>query len=67
LQFLSARTNKRTDNYGGTFENRSRIVFECLEEIKKRVPSDFLLSMKLNSCVSRRSLEALCRHASKSD
>ncbi|GAA5872557.1 hypothetical protein JCM16303_004563 [Sporobolomyces ruberrimus] len=48
-QFLSARTNKRTDDYGGSFENRSRIVFEALAEIKKRVPKDFLLSMKLNS------------------
>ncbi|GAA5896673.1 uncharacterized protein JCM6883_006976 [Sporobolomyces salmoneus] len=48
-QFLSARTNKRTDNYGGNFENRMRIVFECLEELKKRVPKDFILSMKLNS------------------
>ncbi|GAA5872565.1 hypothetical protein JCM16303_004565 [Sporobolomyces ruberrimus] len=48
-QFLSARTNKRTDAYGGSFENRSRIVFECIAEVKKRVPRDFLLSMKLNS------------------
>lgn len=48
-QFLSARTNKRTDDYGGSFENRMRIVFEVLDEIKKRVPKDFLLSMKLNS------------------
>ncbi|GAA5942309.1 uncharacterized protein JCM15063_002966 [Sporobolomyces koalae] len=48
-QFLSARTNKRTDDYGGNFENRSRIVFEVLDEIKKRVPKNFLLSMKLNS------------------
>jgi len=30
-QFLSARTNKRTDDYGGNFENRSRIVFEILD------------------------------------
>ncbi|GAA6059106.1 hypothetical protein JCM10212_002077 [Sporobolomyces blumeae] len=48
-QFLSARTNKRTDAYGGSFENRSRIVFEALDEMKKRVPKDFILSMKLNS------------------
>jgi hypothetical protein len=48
-QFLSARTNLRTDNYGGSIENRSRFLFEILDEIKKQVPSDFLLSIKINS------------------
>ncbi|KAL7416323.1 NADH oxidase [Mrakia frigida] len=49
-QFLSGRVNKRTDNYGGSLENRSRIVFRIFEEIKRRVPAnDFLLSIKMNS------------------
>jgi 2,4-dienoyl-CoA reductase-like NADH-dependent reductase (Old Yellow Enzyme family) len=49
-QFLSSRVNKRTDDYGGPLENKSRIVFRIIEEIKKRVDtSKFLLSMKLNS------------------
>lgn len=48
-QFLSARTNKRTDDYGGSIENRSRIIFRVIEEIKKQVPADFLLSIKINS------------------
>ncbi|KAJ9112703.1 hypothetical protein QFC22_006205 [Naganishia vaughanmartiniae] len=49
-QFLSSRVNKRTDDYGGPLENKSRIVFRIIDEIKKRVDtSKFILSMKLNS------------------
>lgn len=49
-QFLAESTNKRTDQYGGNLENRSRIIFEIIDEIKKRVnDSSFILSMKLNS------------------
>ena len=35
-QFLSPYTNKRTDEYGGTFENRMRIVLEIIEDIANR-------------------------------
>ncbi|TKA29800.1 hypothetical protein B0A50_03164 [Salinomyces thailandicus] len=49
-QFLSPTTNKRTDDYGGVFANRSRIVFEIIAEIKRRVPDPgFFLCVKLNS------------------
>lgn len=49
-QFLSLTTNKRTDEYGGSFENRSRIVFEIIEEIHRRVPDPkFIVCVKLNS------------------
>ncbi|KAE8210202.1 hypothetical protein CF327_g5902 [Tilletia walkeri] len=48
-QYLSGRTNKRTDDYGGSLENRSRIVVEAVEAIKARVPKDFSISLKLNS------------------
>ncbi|KAK0529406.1 NADH-dependent flavin oxidoreductase [Tilletia horrida] len=48
-QFLAPSTNKRTDQYGGSLENRSRIIFEIIEAIKARVPSDFSISIKLNS------------------
>jgi len=51
-QFLSPTTNQRTDDYGGSFENRSRIVFEIISEIDRRVrqhdPS-FIVCVKLNS------------------
>ena len=44
-QFLSGRVNRRTDNYGGSLENRFRIVRRALEEIRRRVPDEkFMLS-----------------------
>lgn len=54
-QFLSSRVNKRTDKFGGSLENKSRIVFRVIEEIKKRVDtSKFLISIKMVSyCRSR--------------
>jgi|UniRef100_K3XCH6 2,4-dienoyl-CoA reductase-like NADH-dependent reductase (Old Yellow Enzyme family) len=39
-QFFQSVTNKRTDMYGGTFENRVRILFVVLDAIKKVFPSD---------------------------
>ncbi|KAI9754612.1 MAG: hypothetical protein M4579_004641 [Chaenotheca gracillima] len=48
-QFLSRTTNKRTDKYGGSLENRSRIIFEIEEAIRKRVPQDFIVGIKINS------------------
>ena len=49
-QFISPTTNKRTDKYGGSLENRSRIIFEIFDEIKKRVNDDTVsLGIKLNS------------------
>ncbi len=49
-QFLSLTTNKRTDEYGGDLDNRSRIVFEIIEEVHRRVndPS-FIVCVKMNS------------------
>jgi 2,4-dienoyl-CoA reductase-like NADH-dependent reductase (Old Yellow Enzyme family) len=49
-QFLSLTTNKRTDEYGGDLDNRSRIVFEIIEEVKRRVPDpSFIVCVKINS------------------
>jgi len=49
-QFLAQTTNKRTDKYGGSLENRSRIIFEIVDEIKKRVKDEsFSISIKINS------------------
>ena len=38
-QFLDAKTNKRTDEYGGTLENRFRLLKEILEEVLKVFPA----------------------------
>jgi 2,4-dienoyl-CoA reductase-like NADH-dependent reductase (Old Yellow Enzyme family) len=48
-QFLAPGTNHRTDKYGGDLENRSRLIFEIADEIRKRVPPSFLIGVKLNS------------------
>ena len=49
-QFLSGTTNKRTDNYGGSIENRARIIFEIIEAIQAKVnDKKFSISLKLNS------------------
>ena len=48
-QFLSPTTNRRTDKYGGNLENRSRLILEIAQEIRKRVPSSFVVGIKINS------------------
>jgi 2,4-dienoyl-CoA reductase-like NADH-dependent reductase (Old Yellow Enzyme family) len=47
-QFLSAEINKRDDEYGGSLENRSRIIREILEGIRTQCGSDFLLGLRLS-------------------
>lgn len=46
--FLSPFTNDRTDEYGGSAENRARIVLEIAEEIRRRVPRDFPVSVRVS-------------------
>jgi len=48
-QFLSQTTNKRTDQYGGSLQNRARIILEIEAAIRKRVSQSFILGIKLNS------------------
>ncbi|KAE8449909.1 hypothetical protein EG329_007386 [Mollisiaceae sp. DMI_Dod_QoI] len=48
-QFLSQSTNKRTDKYGGSLENRLRLTLEIADEVRKRVSSSFIVGIKINS------------------
>ncbi|GAM41525.1 hypothetical protein EIK77_008581 [Talaromyces pinophilus] len=48
-QFISEKTNRRTDQYGGTLENRARLILEIAQEVRKRVKPSFVLGIKLNS------------------
>lgn len=48
-QFMSAKTNLRTDEYGGSPKNRSRIIVEVIEAIRKVVPKTFCVGIKFNS------------------
>lgn len=47
-QFLTPHTNRRTDEYGGSFENRLRLVREVVRETRRRVGTDFALLLKSN-------------------
>ena len=48
-QFLSETTNQRTDEYGGSLQNRMRLILEIATAIKKRVSDKFILGIKVNS------------------
>lgn len=48
-QFLSPVTNKRTDEYGGSFENRTRILREILTAIREAVPSGVPLFVRISA------------------
>lgn len=48
-QFLSAKSNLRTDDYGGTPKKRARIVVEVIEAMRRVVPKTFCIGIKLNS------------------
>jgi len=46
-QFWSPGTNKRSDRYGGSLENRMRFSFEVLEEVRSQVGPDFIVSVRM--------------------
>lgn len=48
-QFLSPRTNRRTDEYGGTPEKRLNFLKRLVTEIRAQCPPPYCLSVKLNS------------------
>jgi len=47
-QFISPRTNKRSDEYGGSLHNRMRFALEILEAVRKEVGEDFPLLGKIS-------------------
>ncbi|HNY95595.1 MAG TPA: FAD-dependent oxidoreductase [Smithellaceae bacterium] len=46
-QFLSPRTNRRTDEYGGSFENRMRFILEIIRGIRGHCGPDFPVVVRL--------------------
>ncbi|EAR01629.1 NADH:flavin oxidoreductase/NADH oxidase family protein [Maribacter sp. HTCC2170] len=48
-QFLSPNTNLRTDEYGGSIENRSRVLLEIVRRLRIKLGPHFPISVKLNS------------------
>ena len=47
-QFLVSHTNKRSDSWGGTYENRMRFPLEVLKRIRKEVGKNFLIIYRLS-------------------
>ncbi|TNC92468.1 MAG: NADPH-dependent 2,4-dienoyl-CoA reductase [Thalassolituus sp.] len=47
-QMLNARTNKRTDEWGGSYENRMRFPLEVVRAVRKAVGPDFILMFRLS-------------------
>ena len=47
-QFFSAEVNRRDDEYGGSLENRARILFEIIDGIRSRCRQDFMLGVRLS-------------------
>ena len=48
-QFLSPATNHRDDNYGGSLENRLRIVLEILDATREEAGPDLIVGVRMNS------------------
>lgn len=48
-QFLSPVTNQRTDKYGGSFENRIRLLVEIVQAIRKVIPETMPLYLRVSS------------------
>ena len=49
LQFLSPFYNKRTDEYGGSFENRARFWRETIEQVKDAVGDDCAIAVRMST------------------
>lgn len=47
-QFFSPLYNKRTDEYGGSFENRIRLALEVLKAARKKCGQNFLICFRIN-------------------
>lgn len=48
-QFLSPATNRREDEYGGSFENRMRFCLEVIASVRKAIGDSFTLGIRLNA------------------
>lgn len=48
-QFLSPLSNQRNDGYGGSFENRTRIVLEVVDAVRQRWPEELPLFVRISA------------------
>ena len=47
-QFIAARTNKREDQWGGSYENRIRLPIEVVRQVREAVGSNFIIIFRLS-------------------
>jgi 2,4-dienoyl-CoA reductase-like NADH-dependent reductase (Old Yellow Enzyme family) len=47
-QFLDAEHNRRSDRYGGSFDNRSRLLFDLIDGIRSATAPGFQLGLRLS-------------------
>ncbi|KAF4815011.1 NADPH dehydrogenase afvA [Colletotrichum siamense] len=47
--FLSPASNKRTDQYGGSFENRTRLAVELVDAVREVIPEDMPLFVRISA------------------
>jgi 2,4-dienoyl-CoA reductase-like NADH-dependent reductase (Old Yellow Enzyme family) len=48
-EFLSPRVNKRNDEWGGSVDNRARLLVETVRAVRAKVGTDLVVAVKLNS------------------
>ncbi|KAF2093414.1 NADH:flavin oxidoreductase/NADH oxidase [Rhizodiscina lignyota] len=48
-EFVSPVSNKRTDEYGGSFENRTRLTLEIVDLIRETVPKNMPLFLRISA------------------
>jgi 2,4-dienoyl-CoA reductase-like NADH-dependent reductase (Old Yellow Enzyme family)/thioredoxin reductase len=70
-QFLSLRSNKRTDSYGGDLANRSRFLLEVIGAVRSKVGADYPVWCRINAeemgpkSISSEDLPAIAKMAEK--
>ena len=47
-QFLSSRINKRTDEYGGSLENRARFPRKVIQSVREAMGADFIIEIRIS-------------------
>lgn len=48
-EFLSPRSNRRSDEYGGSLENRARFMCECIAHMRQAVGDEYLLTVRISA------------------
>jgi 2,4-dienoyl-CoA reductase (NADPH2) len=47
-QFIAKKTNQRTDEWGGSYENRIRLAVEVVKAVRKACGKDFIIIYRLS-------------------